>query len=63
MAMYKRAAQFAPFAALTGYEEIVQATAKAHEKAVAGGAVFFKYDKRCCDIKCFRILSPAPFLF
>ena len=21
----------------------------------------FKYDKRCCDIKCFRILSPAPF--
>ena len=40
MAMHKRAAQFAPFAALTGYEEIVQATAKAHEKAVAGGAVF-----------------------
>jgi hypothetical protein len=40
MAMHKRAAQFAPFAALTGYEEIVQATAKAHEKAVTGGAVF-----------------------
>ena len=40
MAMYKRAAQFATVAALTGYEEIVQATAQAHEKAVAGGAVF-----------------------
>jgi len=37
MDMHKRAAQFAPFAALTGYEEIVQATAQAHEKAVAGG--------------------------
>ena len=40
MAMHKRAAQFAPFAALTGYEEIVQATAKAHENAVVCGAVF-----------------------
>jgi len=32
--MHKRAASFAT---LTGYEEIMQATAQAHEKAVAGG--------------------------
>ena len=40
MAMHKRTAQFAPFAALNGYEEIVQATVKSHEKAVDDGAVF-----------------------
>lgn len=31
MAMEKRAAQFSPFAALTGYEEVVEQTAKEHE--------------------------------
>lgn len=30
----KRAAQFAPFAALTGYEEVVKKTAKQHEDSV-----------------------------
>ncbi|WP_073091409.1 hypothetical protein [Selenomonas ruminantium] len=31
----KRAAQFAPFAALTGYEEVVKKTAQKHEDSVA----------------------------
>jgi hypothetical protein len=29
--MAKRAAQFSPFAALTGYEEVVEQTAREHE--------------------------------
>ncbi|MCR5756544.1 MAG: hypothetical protein K6F95_01380 [Selenomonas sp.] len=28
----KRAAQFAPFAALTGYEEVIEKTARIHEQ-------------------------------
>jgi hypothetical protein len=34
MPMIKRAAQFAPFAALTGYEEVVKQTAKEHEESI-----------------------------
>ena len=34
MPRQKRAAQFAPFAALTGYEEVVRKTAKQHEDKV-----------------------------
>ena len=34
MAIEKRAAQFAPFAALTGYEEVVERTAKEHEVSI-----------------------------
>ncbi len=33
MSMYNRAAQFAPFAALTGYDEAVKETAKRAAKA------------------------------
>ena len=39
MAIGKRAAQFAPFAALNGFAEVVAETAKLHEQAVVGGAV------------------------
>ena len=38
MAIGKRAAQFAPFAALNGFAEVVEETAKL-QQAVAGGAV------------------------
>ena len=31
MSMWSRAAQFAPFAALTGYEDAIQESAKEHE--------------------------------
>ena len=31
MPMEKRAAQFSPFAALTGYEEVIKQTAQEHE--------------------------------
>lgn len=34
MAREKRAAQFAPFAALTGYEEVIKQTQAGHEAAV-----------------------------
>lgn len=34
MAMEKRAAQFSPFAALTGYEDVVEQTAKEHEDKI-----------------------------
>ena len=34
MSMYNRAAQFAPFAALTGYEEAIEETARIVEEAV-----------------------------
>jgi len=34
MPMIKRAAQFAPFAALTGYEEVVKKTAREHEARI-----------------------------
>lgn len=34
MAIKKRAAQFVPFAALTGYDEVVRQTAKAHEETI-----------------------------
>ncbi len=34
MAREKRAAQFAPFAALIGYEEVVKETAQRHENSV-----------------------------
>lgn len=34
MPMIKRAAQFAPFAALTGYGEVVKQTAKEHEARI-----------------------------
>ena len=34
MPMIKRAAQFAPFAALTGYEEIVEKTARDYENSI-----------------------------
>ncbi len=34
MAMEKRAAQFSPFAALTGYEDVVEQTAKEHEDRI-----------------------------
>lgn len=34
MPMEKRAAQFAPFAALTGYDEVVEQTAKKHEDSI-----------------------------
>lgn len=34
MPMEKRAAQFSPFAALTGYEEVVEKTAQEHEDQV-----------------------------
>ena len=37
MPLEKRAAQFAPFAALTGYEEVVERTARQHEDSVEGG--------------------------
>ena len=36
MPLEKRAAQFAPFAALTGYEEVVEKTARQHEDSVEG---------------------------
>lgn len=32
MPMEKRAAQFAPFAALTGYEDVLKKTAREHEE-------------------------------
>lgn len=31
MSMYQRAAQFAPFAALTGHDKAIEETAKQHE--------------------------------
>ena len=31
MSMYQRAAQFAPFAALTGHDDALEETAKQHE--------------------------------
>ncbi|WP_037355366.1 hypothetical protein [Selenomonas sp. FC4001] len=34
MPMIKRAAQFAPFAALTGYAEVVERTAREHEAGI-----------------------------
>lgn len=34
MAIEKRAAQFSPFAALTGYEEVVEQTTKEHENKI-----------------------------
>jgi len=34
MPMIKRAAQFAPFAALTGYDEVVKETARQHEAGI-----------------------------
>ena len=34
MPMYKRAAQFAPFAALVGYDKMVAQTAQEHEAKV-----------------------------
>lgn len=34
MPMEKRAAQFAPFAALTGYEEVLKKTAREHEEMI-----------------------------
>ena len=34
MPMAKRAAQFSPFAALTGYEEVVEQTAREHEAKI-----------------------------
>ncbi len=34
MPLIKRAAQFAPFAALTGYEEVVARTAREHEASI-----------------------------
>lgn len=34
MPMIKRAAQFAPFAALTGYDEVVKQTAREHEARI-----------------------------
>lgn len=37
MPLEKRAAQFAPFAALTGYEEVVERTARQHEDSIEGG--------------------------
>ena len=36
MPLEKRAAQFAPFAALTGYEEVVEKTARQHEDSIEG---------------------------
>jgi len=33
MSMYQRAAQFAPFAALTGHEEAIEQTAKDHAES------------------------------
>ena len=37
MPLEKRAAQFAPFAALTGYEEVVEKTARQHEDSIERG--------------------------
>ena len=34
MSISKRASQFAPFAALTGYEEVVARTAREHEASI-----------------------------
>lgn len=34
MSIHDRAAQFAPFAALTGHEEAIEDTAKQHEDAI-----------------------------
>jgi len=34
MAIEKRAAQFAPFSALTGYDEVVKQTAREHEASI-----------------------------
>ena len=34
MSMAERAAQFAPFAALTGYDEVVKQTAREHEERI-----------------------------
>ena len=34
MSLYSRSAQFAPFAALTGYEEAIYETTKENEEAV-----------------------------
>lgn len=34
MPMEKRAAQFSPFAALTGYEEVIEQTAQEHEAKI-----------------------------
>ena len=34
MPMYKRAAQFAPFAALVGYDKMVDKTAQKHEEDI-----------------------------
>ena len=37
MSMYDRAAQFSPFAALTGYEEAIRETAMIHQKKMELG--------------------------
>lgn len=34
MSIHDRAAQFAPFAALTGHEESIEQTAKGHEESI-----------------------------
>lgn len=35
MSMHNRAAQFMPFAALTGYEDVLDRTVRANEEAIA----------------------------
>lgn len=36
MALIKRAAQFAPFAALTGFDKVVEETIRRHEDSIDG---------------------------
>lgn len=43
MSLYDRAAQFAPFAALTGYEEMIEEEARRSEASQTPGGTVFKY--------------------
>jgi hypothetical protein len=44
MPMIKRAAQFAPFAALTGFDEVIRETARQHEIKMKQCSVFVDSD-------------------
>ncbi len=45
MSMHDRAAQFAPFAALTGHEEAIEETAQIHSAEHANGLEYVSFDE------------------